>query len=282
MKRIKNGGNTMVYLFFALYAEAKPFLERWKCKKQNQYIKYQVFEAENICCVITGVGTMKMAIHGTHFLSSRKLKEEDIFCNIGVAGTKQKTFQTGELYAVYKIHAKESGRDFYPEVLYRQNFKEASLESFSKIVGKEEAIQEDLVDMEGAAFFETMTFFTKRRQIFLWKCVSDFLEGERVQPEVLLEKHVEKLEAFFKSFIQENKNGEQIIKEEEKQLQEILWQHLFCSETMCTQGRELLHYAALSQRNVRDLIEKYLKIEVNTKSEGKKYFEELRNEILEF
>ncbi|EHO20852.1 hypothetical protein HMPREF9466_00879 [Fusobacterium necrophorum subsp. funduliforme 1_1_36S] len=151
---------------FALYAEAKPFLEKWKCKKQNQYTKYQVFEAENVCCVITGVGAMNMAIHSTHFLSSRFPGGEDIFCNIGVAGSGKKSFAKGELYLIHKIHAKESGRDFYPELLYRQNFKEASLESFSKIVGKEEEVREDLVDMEGAAFFETMTFFVKKRQIF--------------------------------------------------------------------------------------------------------------------
>lgn len=34
--------------------------------------------------------------------------------------------------------------------------------------------------------------------------------------------------------------------------------------------------------NVRALIEKYLLLEVKTKSEGKKYFENLRNEIMEF
>lgn len=272
----------MVYLFFALYAEAKPFLEKWKCKKQNQYTKYQVFEAEDVCCVITGVGAMNMAIHSTHFLSSRFPEGEDIFCNIGVAGSKKKSFAKGELYAIHKIHAKESGRDFYPELLYRQNFKEASLESFSKIVGKEEEVREDLVDMEGAAFFETMTFFVKKRQIFLWKCVSDFLEGEIVQPEALLKKHCESLALFFERHLQTKESGEQRKKEEEKQLQEVLWKHLFCSETMCIQGRELLHYAELSQKNVRALIEKYLLLEVRTKSEGKKYFENLRNEIMEF
>lgn len=271
----------MVYLFFALYAEAKPFLERWKCKKQNQYIKYQVFESEKFCCVITGVGAMKMAIHATHFLSSRDLQEEDIFCNIGVAGTKEPRFQKGELFAIHKIHAKDSGRDFYPELLYRQSFEEASLESFSKIVQKEEEVIENLVDMEGAAFFETMTFFVKRRQIFLWKCVSDYLEGERVKVEDLLKEHCESLEKFFKSCIRENKEIKKD-EREDKYLQEALWKHLFCSETMRIQGRELLHYAVLSQRNVREVIEKYLEIEVKTKLEGKKYFEELRNEILEF
>lgn len=82
--------------------------------------------------------------------------------------------------------------------------------------------------------------------------------------------------------MQTKESGEQRKKEEEKQLQEALWKHLFCSETMYIQGRELLHYAELSQKNVRALIEKYLLLEVKTKSEGKKYFENLRNEIMEF
>src|SRR3712207_768313 len=113
MKRIQSGGNTMVYLFFALYAEAKPFLERWKCKKQNQYIKYQVFESEKFCCVITGVGAMKMAIHAAHVLSSRDLQEEDIFCNIGVAEKKETKFLKGEIFAIFKNISKKRGRKFY-------------------------------------------------------------------------------------------------------------------------------------------------------------------------
>lgn len=68
----------MVYLFFALYVEAKPFLEKWKCKKQNQYTKYQVFEAENVCCVITGVGVMNMEFT-VHIFFPHDFRKEKIF-----------------------------------------------------------------------------------------------------------------------------------------------------------------------------------------------------------
>lgn len=282
MKGIKCGGKTMVYLFFALYGEAKPFIEKWKLKKQNQYTKYQVFERESFCCVVTGVGSMKMAIHTTHFLSSRNLQEEDIFCNVGIAGTKASHFDKGELYFIHKIHSKESGRDFYPELVYRQKYQEASLETFSKVVEKEEEIQEDLVDMEGAAFFETLHFFAKKKQIFLWKCVSDVLEGERVKPEDLLKKHCDTLALFFEQFHRVENREKELFQKKRRDLEERLWKHLFCSETMRIQGKDLLHYAELSEKNVEKMIQKYLRKEVKTKTEGKKYFEDLRNEILEF
>lgn len=282
MKGIKCGGKTMVYLFFALYGEAKPFIEKWKLKKQNQYTKYQVFERESFCCVVTGVGSMKMAIHATHFLTSRNIQEEDIFCNIGIAGTKASHFDKGELYFIHKIHSKESGRDFYPELLYRQKYQEASLETFSKVVEKEEEIQEDLVDMEGAAFFETLHFFAKKKQIFLWKCVSDFLEGEKVNPEELLKKHCEGLATFLEQFHRVENREKELFQKKRRDLEERLWKHLFCSETMRIQGKDLLHYAELSEKNVEKMIQKYLRKEVKTKTEGKKYFEDLRNEILEF
>lgn len=269
----------MVYLFFALYVEAKPFLEKWNVKKQNQYTKYQVFERRNICCMIMGVGPMKTAIHLSHFLSSRDLNKEDIFINIGFAGAKGKKKKIGELYFIHKIHAHDSGRDFYPEVLYKQNCLESALESFSKVVSdKTENIQEDLVDMEGAAFFETLSFFVKKRQIFLYKCVSDFLEGEKRSKTIFLERHVDALSAFFVSFFKKK----EVLEETREKLCSQLAEHFFCSASMEVQLQELLRYASSKGMNLENLLEKYWKKEIRSKSEGKKYVEELRRNILEF
>lgn len=269
----------MVYLFFALYAEAKPFLEKWKLKKQNQYTKYQVFEGERICCMIMGVGAMKTAIHITNFLSSRKLQKEDIFVNIGFAGSKNREKKKGELYFIHKIHTHESGRDFYPEVLYQQKFSESSLESCSKRITNREELQEELVDMEGAAFFETLSFFGKKRQIFLYKCVSDFLETGNIRAENLLEPYVEELGAFFLSL------SEKLQQEEDTHLEELyslLAEHFHCSTTMEIQLREYLHYAKCKKMDIKALLQEYLQIEISSKGEGKQYVEELRRKILEF
>ena len=271
----------MVYLFFALYQEAKPFLEKRNFKKQHQYNKYQVFEDEKFCCIIMGTGPMKTAIHSSHFLSSRDLQEEDIFVNIGFAGSKQEDKKKGELYFIHKIHAHDSGRDFYPELLFRQKFPESSLETFSKVVSKKEEVQEELVDMEGAAFFETTSFFVKRRQIFLYKCVSDFLEGETVEIKSLLEKHVASLYEFF-FFLMETMEEREIDEKEQEEMLQTLAKHLFCSVSMEIQLRELLHYARCKEIDLKGILQKYFQKEVTSKEEGKKYVEDLRKEILEF
>ena len=136
--------------------------------------------------------------------------------------------------------------------------------------------------MEGAAFFETLHFFVKKKQIFLWKCISDFLDGERVKPEDLLKKHCDTLDLFFEQFHRVENREKELFQKKRRDLEEKLWKHLFCSETMRIQGKDLLHYAELSEKNVEKMIQKYLRKEVKTKTEGKKYFEDLRNEILEF
>lgn len=265
----------MIYIFFALYMEAEPFLQLWGLKKDNQYTKYQVFSNERICCIITGVGPMKMTIHSTHFLAGRKLHGEDIFINLGFAGSK--IIGKKGIFFIHKIHSHDTGRDFYPEVIYRQPYEEASLESFSKIVTQEDKVTEELVDMEAAAFFETLSFFVKRRQIFVFKGISDFLGTDKMERNIFEEELVSFSEFLF-SFLRRNKT------EKETEIENyvaLLSKHWFCTTSMQIQVKELVRYAKLQGLELHNLLDPYLEIEVKDKGEGKYYVAELRKKILE-
>lgn len=268
-----------LFIFCTLY-RGKTFFRKVEFKKAKSIYEISSFRDRTDLLCDNGRWTNEDSDSSEPFLASRDVNQNDIFVNIGFAGAKEKTKKRGELYFIHKIHAHDSGRDFYPEVLYKQRCPESALESFSKgISDKAEKIQEDLIDMEGAAFFETLSFFVKKRQIFLYKCVSDFLEGEKLRTEMLLEQHLDMFAAIFASFFEpkEKEKGEEA--REKRCLQ--LAEHLFCSATMKVQLQELFHYASHKGMDLESLTEEYWKKEIVSKSEGKKYVEELRRSILE-
>lgn len=221
---------------------------------------------------------MNMAIHSTHFLTSKTLSAQDIFVNVGFSGSSTRQRSWGEISLITKIHSHDSGRDFYPALLYQHPFLESSLESFSRIVSKEDPCQEDLVDMEGAAFFESMSFFAKQRQIILMKVVSDLLEGKNIETQSLEEK-MKQIIPWLELFLEEQDSSDFPWKTEGKVAS--LAKQLYCSETMSIQLEELLRYAFLKGLSWDSIEASIHGNSIESKREGKKYLESLQQFILQ-
>ncbi len=160
-----------ILLVFALYSEAKPFIEALSLKSQPGAKGLQVFSNVEYVAVITGTGKVSSAIGTTYALA----RFSSIFTavNIGLCGSSIEP--VGNLFLIDKITDEDTGRTFYPDILSKSELKSGILRTVSQpFIGS----CEDLIDMESSGFYEAASNFLDTHQIQLLKIVSDKLDSQ--------------------------------------------------------------------------------------------------------
>ena len=269
----------MLYIVTALYIEAKPLISLFNLKKDNSYTKFQVFSNENVKLIISGTGKVKSATALTYLISKEDIKRNDYIVNIGFAASN-KNSQLGDIVCISKIQNAYSDFDFYPEMIYKHNFLEGSLTTFDSIVEKKiENIE--YIDMEAYGFFQTASIFFKKDKIMVLKIVSDILK-DKVEDRVLVDFKDENLFTesynniykFLVNFKTVNDDSDFTITEQEL-IKKVL-ENLRLSDTMTYELFNILRYLKIKYGNI-DILKKYENIEVTSKVQAKKLFEEIKN-----
>ena len=272
----------MLYIVTALYIEAKPLISLFNLKKDNTYTKFQVFSNENIKLIISGTGKIKSATALTYLISNKDIKENDYIINIGFIASANNNSQLGDIVYISKIQNAYSDTTFYPEMIYKHNFLEGSLTTFDKII--ENKIENvEYIDMEAYGFFQTASIFFKKDKIILLKIVSDILKEnmeDRIlvnfKDEVLFNESYKRIYDFLLKFINipdDNKNN---FKNNEQDLIKKVLENLKLSDTMTYEFFNILKYLKIKYENI-DILKQYENIEVNSKVQGKKVFEEIKD-----
>jgi len=269
----------MLYIVTALYIEAKPLISLFNLKKDNSYTKFQVFSNEDIKLIISGTGKVKSATALTYLISKEDIKKNDYIVNIGFAASN-KNSQLGDIVYVSKIQNAYSDFDFYPEMIYKHNFLEGSLTTFDSIVEKKlENIE--YIDMEAYGFFQTASIFFKKDKIMVLKIVSDILKDkakDRVlvdfKDENLFSESYNNIYKFLVNFKTVNDDSDFTITEQEL-IKKVL-ENLRLSDTMTYELFNILKYLKIKYGNI-DILKKYENIEVTSKVQAKKLFEEIKN-----
>lgn len=269
----------MLYIVTALYIEAKPLISLFNLKKDNSYTKFQVFSNENVKLIISGTGKIKSATALTYLISKEDIKKNDYIVNIGFVASN-KDSQLGDVVYISKIQNAYSDFDFYPEMIYKHNFLEGSLTTFDSIV--ESKIEDiEYIDMEAYGFFQTASIFFKKAKIIVLKIVSDILKN-KVEDRVLVDFKDENL--FAKSYDNIYKfliNFKAIDDEDEftiveQELIKKVLENLRLSDTMTYELFNILRYLKIKYGNI-DILKKYENIEITSKVQAKKLFEEIKN-----
>ena len=269
----------MLYIVTALYIEAKPLISLFNLKKDNSYTKFQVFSNEDVKLIISGTGKVKSATALTYLISKEDIKKNDYIVNIGFVASN-KNSQLGDIVYVSKIQNAYSNFDFYPEMIYKHNFLEGSLTTFDSVV--EEKIENiEYIDMEAYGFFQTASIFFKKDKIIVLKIVSDILK-DKVEDRVLVDFKNENLFTesyndiykFLVNFKTVNDDSDFTITEQEL-IKKVL-ENLRLSDTMTYELFNILRYLKIKYGNI-DILKKYENIEVTSKVQAKKLFEEIKN-----
>ena len=333
----------MICIFCALYPEAQPLIKALALKQDkacNYYKKY-INDENDICLYITGTGLINAAAAVGYALSENgSCLEKMHIVNFGCcalvkeSGTKdlikddnscenkackQKVgLSDMPLYLCNKLVNTDSGRSFYPDMIYKSELDEAVIITGSKIYTTEESgdVSDDqndsdidgsnntkdsngvttkigcfaneslspiLYDMEAAAIYEAASHFVGPHQMHFLKFVTDKGDG-RITADLVREKADEACPgaaAYIEKIRQLLNSG--VYSEEEDTPDTLqLFEELHASVTMQWQIRQLLRYAKVAGIDYEPKLSKLRAEQIlpcRDKRQGLKALEEIRDYI---
>jgi nucleoside phosphorylase len=272
----------MIYFLTAMYYEAEPIISYYKMKKVMEAKKFQVFKAIDKLLIISGVGSLKASVAVTYILNSFNYKEDDIFINIGICGAVNENLCEGQVIMCNKVLDSYANKTLYPDMLLKHPFSEGTLHSFPKAVM--EKVEGDIVDMEGAFFFQTAVMFLKPHNIHIIKIVSDFLKPESVNSnniKSLLKRSMPEVLLWIDSISEEKYDKKNIFTSDEVCILDLLVQNLKLTTSMKIELSKLCKHYKLRNRQLLEKLKSYAEFKCKSKMEGKKIFGQLRQELME-
>lgn len=120
----------MIYLFTALYPEAKPLIRAFSLKRVQTGLPFDVYENmdTSIRLVISGTGMCAAAAATAAVFGRYGAANEDHLINVGTcAGEAGAEEMSDKGYLCHKITDRNTGHTYYPDMLYRHAFAEAQI-----------------------------------------------------------------------------------------------------------------------------------------------------------
>ncbi len=293
----------MIYIFVALYPEAKPMIRQLGLKKERVEFGFDVYAGEKpeVRLVITGVGMVAAAAAVgsilTYYHAGKRDMSEITLINFGSCAGEGRV---GEVYLCNKIIDSVSNHTFYPDMLYHHDFPESYVVTEPDILkeGLDGLYKDGLHDMEAAAIYQTGSRLLGPHQMSFFKVISDNGKGEELTAQELTESMEAGTEAFMKALMEHgdqalsgaeradgkagnfltDKNGEDF----EQELEALCLQ-LHCSEAMRIAVRQCIKYwslAGVDYQTVLRQMREQKELPCKDRREGKKRFEELKKRLL--
>lgn len=303
----------MIYICTSMYKEAVSFIKQLNLKKDLTHTKFDVFTSEEAMLVVTGIGKVRAAMAVAYLLGKNEPGKFDLLANIGICGAGNPGIAVGKVFYCNKIIDNDTKMTFYPDMLFKHPFDEASIETFSKLVSRpdEEILEGYLVDMEASGVFQAASVFLRPHQLVFIKVVSDHLDvgktdgagrkrdgckcskadsdidnididigkimgGNAMQITCWLKETAEKM-AEIKS--KQPYGGQAVLSPEEQEIAASMAENLKLSRSMEIQFMEMLKYCKLRCGSIGHLIDMYADIKCSSKREGKVYFAELKKKL---
>lgn len=163
----------MVYIFTAMYCEAKPLIERFALTPDGDY-PFAGFVSQDgkIRLLITGIGKTYSAACVSYAHAKFGITKNDFAVNIGsCAGGRN----MDGAYIINKVTDEDTGRSYYPDMLYKTGLRESCVTTVSQMVSKEKAaLDPDMLwEMEASGFSDVARLLMPPDRVQLIKVVSD-------------------------------------------------------------------------------------------------------------
>ncbi len=178
----------MIYMAFALYYEAQPFIKVLGLKRDNDFEKVQVFKNAHreipVTLFITGAGSVKAAAAVAYICAKLPPGPGDIFVNFGICAGNDLS-QKGKLYRIHALCDQATGRRFYPDMFpFPGEYEENALVTLPVTAKTMDGLPCPLADMEGTGVYQAAQMFFGQHQILFFKAVYD-LPGQETDLETL-------------------------------------------------------------------------------------------------
>lgn len=267
-------------LITALSVEAKPLIEHYKLSSiNNRY--FRIYEGNNIILIISGVGKIKSSIATTYILSQIDNLDRCVALNIGLCGTQDRSHNRGTPILVNKVRDRDTGYEYFPDILFSHNMIEGGVETHSVLVSLENQppIEEKFVDMEASGFFEGASTFLPPHRISCIKVVSDYLDGyipDKTDVIHMIGEVIPAIDCIYRVMEYHMEHSTVVLDDREKTYLDRIAEHI---RLTVSQTHELYDMAfKYKLRTGEDIpsFEDIFAIEVKTKEEGKREFERIK------
>lgn len=166
----------MIYMAFALYCEAEPFIRHLNLKKNIQNHRIQVFQNDDVLLYITGSGAVAAAAATAYVCARFPAGRQDVLMNFGICAS-DKIYESGSLLRIHSIYEQHTKRWYYPDMIYSGIFEEAALETVPMPVHTMNSLTCRLADMEAAGIYQASMLFFEQHRVFFFKAVFDHPEN---------------------------------------------------------------------------------------------------------
>jgi hypothetical protein len=203
----------LIAISCALYAEAKPLIEKFNLSPLSKTEGLKIFGNEKCILQVTGIG--RNSYESCRRLFARENQKISLFLNIGIAGHKD--LKEGTLVLAHKVSFQPHLKYFYPIILFSGFEESREIITQEKI---EDVFEKDsLYDMEAFFLFEAASSFLPFELIHSLKIISDGREksSQKVTSkdiENLIAQKVEKISQIIDELIRLEKELAQLTKKE--------------------------------------------------------------------
>lgn len=286
---VSGDGVSMILLVTALKFEAEPLIRHFRLKKDMSVSAFPVFRNDSVALAVSGTGKVRSSMAAvmllTMFASERK---DTLLVNIGFCGSFSADNPPGRLYFIHKVSDMDTGRDYYPDIFPGLSLPGASAACYSHTVGAQETadsgsvLRSVLCDMESVGIMEASGRFLESQQVLILKIVSDILDPnipDLSRLRVYLEDRIPEIEEAIRTSLDANRGccGD-LFSKESQTLKEISGSLRFTS-AMTQQLEKEIRKAVLDGVDPIPLLREAGTYSVSEKTEGKKVFEHIRNEL---
>ncbi len=280
----------MLYLCFALFREAEPYIRHFHCKPDDSFTGVQVFVGEEARILLTGSGIPASATAVSHVLTKCPPAPTDLVVNIGCCACSDNTIPKGTLFLVPKITDAAAARDYYPDLLYVHDLPELPLYTVARPIRSVSDCPDShaLYDMEAVGFWYGAKAHVTTDRILIFKYVSDYGTGDTIlTPELLSELALRTTPDVLRT-LSGFRPPAPLLRtysaEEEASIRK-LCDLLQCSVTMESDLRKLLRYYELTHGNAITCAEHFFRSKTEgrriIRKEGKKLLEQFRIHCLQ-
>lgn len=307
-----------LFIFMALYAEAKPLIRSLQLKRENISCGFDVYadQGSEIYLFLTGTGSIAAATAVGSCMACYGVGAGDVLINLGTCAAQR---GVGDIFLCNRITEQVSGYTFYPDIWYRHDFVEAELITVPRVLEQEvlsvenmdkvedgncgetpskETGKVQLYDMEAAAVYQAASYYLGPHQTCFLKIVSDTGNGRAVSAGMLtdlIERNSDRIlgqiewlrqpaSGWGAAMIEVGGAERQFVFDSQWQVEcERLCEELHCSQTMRAAVEQCVRYWTLAgvdyQKTLRQMREDGL-LPCRDKREGKQRFEELKRQLL--
>lgn len=281
----------MIYFFSALRQEAQPLIRRLSLKQGSSFWPLPVYKDPDglYLLTLTGTGPIRAASAVSTILTLCPPEPDDLLVNIGIcAGVYGAAI--GQCFLCHRLENIDSGRTFYPDLIWEHVFSEACLVTGSRILTYPASLCHDresrndqplLYDMEAAAIYECASSRMSPQQMAFFKIVSDTGDGLLPSGEAVVKLIDSHLPAIL-DFITSIPAAAAAVVPDPVLLQNLV-RDMHCSETMQHTLRQYLIYDDLSGHRLEACIQQMYAegiLPCKDKKEGKKILAKLYDCLL--